>query len=233
MSGEEQKQGPDTKVQGGCQVNIRFDMAEMTDRQRGHVFEAEEHLRAAGVRFDTSADIPVRADDDSVAPPPSTRDWEFDWSLKGPVTVTRKRPTDDDIVLSRVVEVLNRALDADADAITDLLEHRVPCNDELAEDPTIQAVVDQAAMVVGEPAGPWTVGMLGVLNGICGVHEDGPEEGWGKLSVSYGVVCDSCADYIKKGTELEVGDPCPECGNLLSCGPALLAKPTEETKDDH
>lgn len=45
-----------------------------------------------------------------------------------------------------------------------LVETRVYCNDALADHPTVQVSVDK-----GKP----TVGVLGVLNGLCGVRHDG------------------------------------------------------------
>lgn len=61
----------------------------------------------------------------------------------------------------KVVEVLNRMLKADPDATAALINHRVPCNDELRDDPTIQC-----------GANPEGVGMLGVINGLLGVYPD-------------------------------------------------------------
>jgi hypothetical protein len=58
-------------------------------------------------------------------------------------------------LLGIVLDTLNEAYEADAPAINDLIEHRVPCNERLADHPTIQ--------VGGNPT---EVGMLGVINGI-------------------------------------------------------------------
>ena len=59
--------------------------------------------------------------------------------------------------VARALEVLNDALMRDADAITALVNARVPCNDRLARHPSIR---------IGEYEGVCQVGLLGLLNGI-------------------------------------------------------------------
>lgn len=57
--------------------------------------------------------------------------------------------------LGIVIQTLNEAFEADPNAINALITMRVPCNQKLADHPTIQ--------VGGNPD---VVGMLGVINGI-------------------------------------------------------------------
>ena len=56
------------------------------------------------------------------------------------------------------VRVLARAFAADPSAIQALLGHRVPCNQVLADDPTIGV----------QPGTAYTLGTLGLLNGLLG-----------------------------------------------------------------
>ena len=65
---------------------------------------------------------------------------------------------------TELCEYLNDLLRHDAKSIHDLCEERVPCNTALADHPTVQV----AAGTPNELA----VGMLGILNGFVGVHED-------------------------------------------------------------
>lgn len=77
------------------------------------------------------------------------------------------------------VETLNRVHAADPTVLPALIDHRVPCNEAVADDTTVQ---------VGQktPAGPgqtepvWEVGLLGVINGILGVRPGTPglAHGW-------------------------------------------------------
>lgn len=60
-----------------------------------------------------------------------------------------------------VVDFLNDAILADADAVSALVAYRVPCNEWMAEHPSIQ---------VGEDR---TVGLMGLLNGLCGTDGQG------------------------------------------------------------
>jgi len=61
--------------------------------------------------------------------------------------------------------VLNRALDSDPDAISELFSYRVECNDALADDPTIQVRARD-----GEHP---TIGAFGVIAGLLGVRDNG------------------------------------------------------------
>lgn len=71
-------------------------------------------------------------------------------------------------VIQRVITTLNRALESDPDAISHLVAHRVSCNDRLLHDPTIQCGAD-----------PSEVGMLGIINGLCGIDS---ETGYGPIA---------------------------------------------------
>ncbi len=65
-------------------------------------------------------------------------------------------------LLGVFIGVLNSAYEADPAAMHALICNRVPCNQTLADHPTIP--VDVNLVATGESH---TVGMLGVINGIC------------------------------------------------------------------
>lgn len=75
------------------------------------------------------------------------------------------------VSIDDVLEVLNRIVNTDPQAAHDLIETRVDCSDALAKDPTIQVAKKEVAML-GTTAKFYSVGILGVLNGIFGVHDD-------------------------------------------------------------
>ena len=79
-------------------------------------------------------------------------------------------PATDDLIA-----FLNSLLEIDRDAVTALCEERVPCNRGLAKHPSVQVIGDLSAKV----------GMLGVLNGFCGVFESGSRKGWGPIAAEY------------------------------------------------
>lgn len=105
------------------------------------------------------------------------------------------------------IEVLNRALAADPEAARLLFNYRVGCNEELANDPTIQVSSYR-------PKGTTTVGILGLLNGIFGIQDDG----MGYLAASYEVVCP--VHGAERPEFTKVGDPCPidGCQETLGLG---------------
>ena len=74
------------------------------------------------------------------------------------------------ISTQEVVDFLNNALELDSASIGNLFSIRVPCNQELADHPTIQ---------VGCQGTYCQVGLVGILNGMFGTYENG----WGCLSL--------------------------------------------------
>jgi hypothetical protein len=65
---------------------------------------------------------------------------------------------------AHAVNVLNEALAADPVAVTALVAARVPCAEALADHESIQ---------VSAKEGVYSVGILGILNGIFGIRDDG------------------------------------------------------------
>lgn len=115
------------------------------------------------------------------------------------------------------VEVLNRALAADPEAVRLLFNYRVGCNQELADDPTIQVSSYR-------PKGAMTLGALGLLNGIFGIRGDG----MGYLTGLYAVVCSVHGSERPEFAKTKVGDPCPVDGCEETLGLGELGK-FEET----
>jgi hypothetical protein len=63
-----------------------------------------------------------------------------------------------------IIQLMNSALILDREAIDALVKRRVVCNADLAQHPTIQVRTGSAAP---------TLGLVGLLNGIVGVDEQG------------------------------------------------------------
>lgn len=68
------------------------------------------------------------------------------------------------ITLEEVVAFLNELVVIDRAAMTALVETRVPCNEALADHPTVQVSCREDGA---------RVGLLGILNGLFGVDERG------------------------------------------------------------
>jgi hypothetical protein len=69
------------------------------------------------------------------------------------------------IVVEETVKVLNRINEADPSVMPALIKMRVPCNDAVRDDETVQ--VGSATEGDG-----YEVGFLGILNGIFGIDEN-------------------------------------------------------------
>ena len=61
-------------------AEVRIQLKDLTNEQKEHLFKAEEELSKAGVSFDTGYSFGDK-----------TRDWEFDWSLKGAEVILKKK----------------------------------------------------------------------------------------------------------------------------------------------
>lgn len=84
-------------------------------------------------------------------------------------------------VTARVLELMQELAAIDPQAVRLLIEARVPCNYTLAAHPSVQ---------VGRIDGDhpmsaictYEVGLLGILNGLCGTYDAGPRQGWGPIT---------------------------------------------------
>ena len=64
----------------------------------------------------------------------------------------------------RIADYLNELHVLDPHVISDMVEKRFPCNKALASHPTCQVIPGYVGNIVG---------MLGVMNGLCGVDDMG------------------------------------------------------------
>jgi len=82
-----------------------------------------------------------------------------------------------DLVLAeKLVSYMNGLVEMDRPCIGALIANRVPCNRALADHPSCQVMVQH---------GGFHVGLLGILNGLCGSFDDGPKKGWGAIVVEF------------------------------------------------
>lgn len=88
------------------------------------------------------------------------------------------------------IEVLNRIHHADPTVLPALIEHRVPCNQAVADDPMVQAGSRSVAPESNDP--PYEVGFLGILNGIFGIDE----RGWGHIAANYDTTTGRLIEFV-------------------------------------
>lgn len=82
------------------------------------------------------------------------------------------------VTVDQAIDMLNDLLKLDREAITQLLDRRVLCSESMADHETVQVLERQHK---NGKASTYTVGLLGILNGLFGVMEDG----WGHISAWY------------------------------------------------
>lgn len=107
------------------------------------------------------------------------------------------------ISISDTITYLNSLVEADPEAVLQLIEQRVPCNIQLANHPRCQ-------VVAGNPS---QVGLLGILNGLFGADEDQ----WGTIASVSDVVCTGTCQGVVDTPEDGQGAnlPCRVCGGPL------------------
>lgn len=81
----------------------------------------------------------------------------------------------DNALADRVIDFLNELNRLDPEGMARLINARVQCNARLAEHPTVQVAGPE----------PYAVGMLGVLNGLCGVVDGGELDGYGVIAAVF------------------------------------------------
>ncbi len=98
----------------------------------------------------------------------------------------------------QAVDVLNRALEADPVCLNQLLNTRIRCNKALVDDPTIQ---------VAAKDDHFTLGPIGLINGIVGIDE----RSWGFVAAEYELECpqDGKLNNVPEAEGKKVGDECP------------------------
>lgn len=105
------------------------------------------------------------------------------------------------ITVDQIVDMLNRAVWADRDAISALVNHRVPCNEALANDPTIQVGLTSFHGIKSDAKN--SVGLLGLLNGIAALEDPNKRIG-AALDAPHGKVRyfigNNAEDYDKQPT---------------------------------
>ena len=101
--------------------------------------------------------------------------------------------------VEQAVRVLNEALEADPEAVNALFAHREQCSIIFADHKTIQVSADGGTCL---PA--YSVGLLGIINGIFGVDGDG----WGAIVAEYTLKCgcDEIPDDAEFGYRCDVCD---------------------------
>lgn len=81
-----------------------------------------------------------------------------------------------------IIEFLNEVLRLDPHFVSGMLKARIPCNDKIATHPSIQAWGAGEYKTFVIPEDEARCSFLGLLNGYCGVFDDGPYQGWGPIA---------------------------------------------------
>lgn len=95
------------------------------------------------------------------------------------------------VSLDETIQFLNGLLELDRPAIAALIANRVPCNESLANHPTVQ--------VNAQHGGYW-VGILGILNGLFGIDE---KDGWGYIVAVFDDDTHALLRFVKKDEKVK------------------------------
>ena len=81
-----------------------------------------------------------------------------------------------DVTPKQAVEFLNEMVELDHSAMMGLINARVPAGKGLVDHLTVQ-------VGMRNPDNQATLGLLGLLNGMFGVFDDGPKKGFGPITM--------------------------------------------------
>ena len=91
------------------------------------------------------------------------------------------------ITIDRTIDFLNELIKIDKKAVFELLHLKTICNEELANHPTVQCGIEED--------GTFSVGLLGILNGLFGIiEEDNEFYHWGMIAA----IVDSTQGEVSK-----------------------------------
>jgi hypothetical protein len=129
-------------------------------------------------------------------------------------------------LIQQIVDVVNDAINSDSSAMRALFENRVPCNQRLADHPTIQVSKEN------EDVG-YTVGLLGLLSGIAGTRQYKDNANFSRIWAVYNVDC-PIHGTDEERHDLKVGDTCPTegCDEKLILGELLRIEQVPEEEAD-
>jgi len=99
------------------------------------------------------------------------------------------------ITLDEVIDFFNELIEIDRDAVDNLFNSRVRCNEALARHPTVQVLIKGCDPVRHE------VGIVGIINGLFGAYPDEPLKGWGPFGYN---VDDKTGKLIKVGKTRDI-----------------------------
>jgi len=94
------------------------------------------------------------------------------------------------ITLDEFIKELTAIAEVDPVAMGKLALSRVPCNKQLADHPSVQVHSGAGDSV-------YSVGMLGIINGIFGMYDDGPKKNWGAVASVIDTEDKSCRRFTK------------------------------------
>lgn len=109
------------------------------------------------------------------------------------------------ITVDNAIKLLNEFYKIDPNAMDALVKARVPCNDDLANHPTVQVGV--------KPDGGYQVGILGILNGLFGTDDR-----------DIGFIAGDFEAYCPNGCEMpeqSLKGTCPICNSPYKLGKLL------------
>lgn len=113
-------------------------------------------------------------------------------------------PIRESVSIDDVIDFLNEINEIDPDAIHKLVERRVQCNERLADHSTVQVRVIPTDEEYPEPTDEeypepaeerpdvtYQVGLLGILNGIFGINDNG----WGPITANFDL--EGVVDFVR------------------------------------
>jgi hypothetical protein len=97
------------------------------------------------------------------------------------------------ITIDDTIYFLNELISIDPNAIKNLINARVLCNQQMADHPTVQVGRISDKTHKYNEKEPFRVGFIGILNGLFGTIPEGTHKGWGVITF----ICDEEGNLSK------------------------------------
>ena len=110
-------------------------------------------------------------------------------------------PSPNTLQIDEVVTFLNELVAMDEHFVRMLVNTRVPCNQAIADHPTVQVGdrTESNKLLLGDALErPWAAGFLGVLNGFFGIDENG----WGFIYMEVDQDSGEVKRFFRRPTDL-------------------------------
>jgi len=115
-------------------------------------------------------------------PPAQEAQTSSIYAIYNPIQGVWSMPVDIDLA-TKIIKLLNELLAIDGPTVYKLIQARVQAGEGITRHPTVQVTTEGGWCGNCSAGAIHKVGLLGFLNGLCGMYDDEPRKGWGPIAM--------------------------------------------------